>query len=283
MELFLLLVLGGGIYLFVKGKARRDMEMMRAHVFLDALERGEPLDEANSYARLVMGFEAPKGIILLSRMRMHDEFDGKWSHMVGSAYGQGMTSKLSGFEREFFELKPRYAGPVTRPETFKSRMEMSQGRQLSQRRSTDHGQPSNEAFPSDYKSYYATYIAELKRLSGMTPDQHHQAELMEEIGEATGDNLTRQNFESGIDPKEYAADVHAMMQRNQPASDFADFDSYFATYIAECRFLANTKIGRLHPAELMEKDGARLAYDLGVPPQTLAALHHDDQVHHQQG
>lgn len=115
MELVLLLLLGGGIYLFVKGKARWNMELMRAHVFLDALERGEPLDEANSYARLVMGFEAPKGIIHLARMRMHDEFDGKWSHMVGSAYGQGMAPKLSGFEQEFFELKPRYSGPVATP------------------------------------------------------------------------------------------------------------------------------------------------------------------------
>lgn len=197
--LFVLIVLGGGAYWFFRGNIRRGGEVMRAHIFLSMLERNKSVVEANGFASVDMT-DAPPGVVHGATARADHEFGGLKMAMVGAAYSIGLQPKLSAWERTSADavfqnwLK-------SQPQSFASPDVPSQTPSVS--------------FP-DYASYYAAYIAELKRLSGMQPDQHHQAELMEEIGEATGDNLTRQNFERGVDPKEYAAAVHTATLRMPP-------------------------------------------------------------------
>lgn len=85
---------------------------MRAHVFLDALERGEPLDDANGISRILIALTSSKGIMHLARMRMHGEFNGRWLSLIQGAYDRGVEPKLTPYEREFFELKLRPSTPA---------------------------------------------------------------------------------------------------------------------------------------------------------------------------
>jgi len=195
--LFVLALLGGGAYWFFKGNIRRGAEIMRAHIFLGALKHGKSVVEANGYASSDMSNLSPD-FAHNATLRADHDYGGVKLAMVSEAYKLGMYPKLPSWERAsahaaFDEIANR-------------------------RRSQGGAQPAKASatFPSTYEDYYASYIAELKNLSGLGPDELHQAELMEEIGEATGDNLTRQNFEDGVDPKEYAAAVHAVMQRMPP-------------------------------------------------------------------
>lgn len=195
--LFVLLVLGGGAYWFFRGNIRRGAEIMRAHIFLGALKHGKSVVEANGYASADMG-NLSADFAHNATLRANHDYGGLKLAMVGEAYKLGMHPKLPSWERAsahaaFDEVANRRrsgAGP--------------------------HADRATAPFAGTYEDYYASYIAELKRLSGLGTDEFHQAELMEEIGEATGDNLTRQNFERGIDPKEYAAAVHVVMQRMPP-------------------------------------------------------------------
>lgn len=199
--LFVLIVLGGGAYWFFRGNIRRGAEVMRAHIFLSALERNKSVVEANGFASVDVT-DAPPGVVHGATARAAHEFGGLKMAMVGAAYSVGLQPKLAAWERASADAVYQNWLKSQSPH-----LPTSDGEVLDQTRS--------DRSP-DYASYYAAYIGELKRLSGMRPDQHHQAELMEEIGEATGDNLTRQNFERGVDPKEYAAAVYAVMQRMPP-------------------------------------------------------------------
>lgn len=233
---------------------------MRAHIFLGALKHGKSVVEANGYASADMS-NLPPEFAHNATLRANHDFGGVKLAMVSEAYRLGMHSKLPPWDKAsahaaFEEVAAR---------------RKSGGAQHFKAATVQH----SAQFPATYDDYYLAFIAELKSLSGPRPDQVRQIELMEEIGEATGDNFTRQNFAHGVDPKEYAAAVYTVMQRNQATTDLPDFDSYFAAYIAELRLLAGTKPDRLHPAEMMDRDGAKLAYADGLPPQALAALIHE--------
>ena len=195
--LFVLAVLGGGAYWFFRGNIRRGAEIMRAHIFLGALKHGKSVVEANGYASADMSNLSPD-FAHNATLRANHDYGGVKLAMVSEAYKLGMHPKLPSWDR---------ASAHAAFEEVINRRKSGTGPQEAR---------ADTPFPGTYDEYYASYIAELKRLSNLGPDEFHQAELMEEIGEATGDNLTRQNFERGVDPKEYAAAVHAVMQRIPP-------------------------------------------------------------------
>lgn len=200
--LFVLAVLGGGAYWFFKGNIRRGAEIMRAHIFLGALKHGKSVVEANGYASADMSNLSPD-FVHNATLRANHDYGGIKLAMVSEAYKLGMHPKLPPWDRAsahaaFEEVASRRNSEV-----------VPQGAKAAAPRAP-------EPFPGTYDDYYVAYIAELKHLSSLGADEFHQAELMEEIGEATGDNLTRRNFENGVDPKEYAAAVYAVMQRMPP-------------------------------------------------------------------
>jgi hypothetical protein len=96
--LFVLIVLGGGAYWFFRGNIRRGAEIMRANVFLTALERGHSVIEANGYASREMSDLPPK-FVHLANARASHQYNGMRLAMVGDAYRQGMHSKLPFWER----------------------------------------------------------------------------------------------------------------------------------------------------------------------------------------
>lgn len=200
--LIVLALLGGGAYWFFKGNIRRGAEIMRAHLYLLALEHQKTKLEANGLAAHDMS-EAPPELFQMATGRAMRDYGGVKLAMVSEAYRLGMHPKLPAWDRA--SAHAAFEGVAERRKSGANNLGL--------------GEPAPQAsnpLPDTYAEYYALYIAELKRLSGLRPHEHHRAELMEEIGEATGDNLTRQNFERGVNPKEYAAAVHTVMQQMPP-------------------------------------------------------------------
>ncbi len=203
--LFVLALIGGGAYWFLRGNVRRGAEIMRAHIFLGSLRHGKSVAEANGYASADMS-NLPPEFVHNATLRANHEYGGQKLVMVGGAYRLGMHPNLPIWEQSSINV------------AFQSWLDAAPEQRSPSMTNTFDTEPLGENFPADYSSYYEIYMLELKRLSGLAPNQHHHAELMEELGEATGDNLTRQNFENGVDPKEYAAAVHAVMQRMPPGT-----------------------------------------------------------------
>jgi hypothetical protein len=96
--LFVPAVLGGGAYWFLRGNVRRGAEIMRAYIFLTALERGHSVVEANGYASRDMS-EVPEQFIGLANARATVSYGGIRLAMVGDAYRQGMQPALPFWER----------------------------------------------------------------------------------------------------------------------------------------------------------------------------------------
>lgn len=185
---FVLAVLGGGAYWFWRGNVRRGAEIMRAHIFLGALKHGKSPIEANGYASVDMS-DLPPEFVTNSALRAKHEYDGLKLVMVGDAYGQGMHPKLPFWERASISAK------------YKSWMETINSRPPAFR---VDGVPRHipiEEPVDDFADYYAAYIAELKRLAGIGPDDLHVVEMMDDDGAKTA-------FGDGVTPQTLAAMVH---------------------------------------------------------------------------
>ena len=186
--LFVLAVLGGGAFWFLRGNVRRGAEIMRANIFLGSLRQGKSLVEANGYASTEMG-NLPPEFVHGATERAHHEYDGLKLAMVGDAYRQGMHPKLPFWERASIAA------------TYKSWMEtIGAGRPAFRA----DGVPSHipiEYPVVDFADYYATYIAELKRLAGIGPDDLHMVEMMDDEG-------AKLAFRDGVSPQALAAMVH---------------------------------------------------------------------------
>lgn len=192
MELVLLLMIGGGTYLFIKGKGRWNMEQVRAHVFMEALANGETLKEANSYAMVVMALPSTKGIRNLAKLHCLHDFHGKPAEMIQSSYDAGLVARLSSYEREFFGVRERNATP--------GRTQSGSNTSIAPQSATGGGM-SGAKGGTTYRVYYDAYVAELKRLAKLGPDDLHPVELMEE------DNVELA-FADKVDPLILAAMVH---------------------------------------------------------------------------
>jgi hypothetical protein len=267
--LFVLALLGGGAYWFFKGNIRRGAEIMRAHLYLTALEHNKTKLEANGLAAHDMS-EAPRHFFHMANDRASRDYGGVKLAMVSEAYRLGMQPKLPPWDR---------ASAHAAFEEVAARRKAKAAAQHARSATAQH----SAQFPATYDDYYAAFAAELKRLSGPREYELRQVELLEEIGDATGDSLTRQNFSQGVDPKEYAAAVHTVMQRNQAATGLTDFDSYYAAYIAELKRLAGLGPDELHMAEIMDDDRTVRAYRDGVSPHQLAAMLHEHDFGRQVG
>lgn len=184
--LFVLAVLGGGAYWFLRGNVRRGAEIMRAYIFLTALERGHSVVEANGYASRDMS-EVPEQFIGLANARATVSYGGIRLAMVGDAYRRGMQPKLPFWERSSIMSAYAVAGQTKRVDTAQS--------------NSGHTETTSSSEHADFDSYYAAYIAELKRLAGLEPDELHMAEIMDDEG-------TRRAYRDGIPPHQLAAMLH---------------------------------------------------------------------------
>lgn len=182
--LFVLAVLGGGAYWFVRGNVRRGAEIMRANVFLTALEMGHSVIEANGYASREMS-ELPEQFIGLANARASVGYGGIRLAMVGDAYRRGMHPRLPFWERSSIMSAYGMAGHT----------------QPADEAQPDRAMPASTSSPADFDSYYAAYIAELKRLAGLGPDEFHRAEIMDDEG-------TRRAYQDAVPPHELAAMIH---------------------------------------------------------------------------
>lgn len=163
--LFVLVVLCGGAYWFFRSNVRRGGEIMRANIFLTALEKGHSVVEANGYASRDMS-EVPEQFVGLANTRATISYGGLRLAMVGDAYGRGMHPKLPLWERSpilsaYRNAQYDDAGTTNQPE------------------GADGAHSGDD---SGFDSYYAIYIAELRRLAGVAPDDIHPAEIMEDDG-----------------------------------------------------------------------------------------------------
>ncbi len=225
--LFVLLVLGGGAYWFFRGNIRRGAEIMRANVFLTAIRHGKSKLEANGLAAREMS-DLPPEYMHMANARASQQYGGVRMAMVADAYRHGMIPRVSAIEVALIQKANALSlsgsptgGPWDNSPDFGRRSPEPNSSSTPTRGSwdtpSDSVHPAQASdFPADYNSYYQAYLFELKRLCGMSSDERHPVELIEEIAETDGDNITRENFTLGVDPKEYAAAVYAVMQRMPP-------------------------------------------------------------------
>jgi hypothetical protein len=192
--LFVLAVVGGGAYWFFRGNIRRGAEIMRANVFLMALERGSSVDEANAYAARDMS-EAPSQFVGLANAKASVSYGGVRLAMVGDAYRRGMHPKLPFWERSSI-MSTYGATGQTQPADIP-------------RPDGTGPVPASASQPADFDSYYASYIAELKRLDGLGPDDLHMAEMMDDEG-------TKRAYRDGVPPQAFAAMMHQHDFGRQP-------------------------------------------------------------------
>lgn len=101
--LIIILVLGIGAYLFLKGNTGRGIEAVRAHVFLGGMEAGVSVAEANHVASFDMT-NAPTDIIQSAMTRIKHEYNGKQIPMIAEAYAKGMKSNLPMWTRSLYGL-----------------------------------------------------------------------------------------------------------------------------------------------------------------------------------
>lgn len=197
MELIVvLLLLGGGAYWFFSGNVRRGAEVMRAHVYLMALQHGRTVDDANAFAAQNMS-ELPPQIVGLAQAHAKVSYNGLNLAMVADAYRQGMHPKLPFWERA--SIKAGYGAGAD-----SSHNEGSPFRA--------DGRPSHipaEPSADDFQTYYDAYIAELKRLAGLGPDELHMAEMMDDEG-------TKRAYRDGVPPHVLAAMIHKHDFGRQP-------------------------------------------------------------------
>ncbi|MFD1253973.1 hypothetical protein DEVEQU_01558 [Devosia equisanguinis] len=192
-------VIAAGAYGAYRLKGRWDMELVRSHVFLDALTTGEPPDEANGTAMVVLALPSVKGILHLARLHVLNDFGGQRGTMIEKAYSLGMMARLTAYEREFFGVK----SPAASSANMASNQPSGTGESNEDKAQAD----SDEAFlqslgeTSLYRFYYYSYVEELKRLAGTPEGKIHPVELCD-------DENVKHAFVDRIDPLRLAEMVH---------------------------------------------------------------------------
>ncbi|MDX8432851.1 hypothetical protein RFN25_05315 [Mesorhizobium abyssinicae] len=193
MEILLvLIVLGAGVFYFLKGNVRRGAETVRASIFLTGLESGSTVAEAN----LVASMDAehmPASMIHNAMDHVRLFYGGKQLPMIAEAYRKGMKPKLAIWNQVLIDM-----------------LHSSTPKQKSDNRDT-HGHRSGVSQEIEeankmrnqrmgFDEYLRAVVAEAKRLDGKASTDLHWIEL-------TDDEGTKRAYTDGIEPKWLAAEI----------------------------------------------------------------------------
>lgn len=90
MELLLILIaIGIGGYLFIRGNIKRGTETVRAYVYIGCIANGRTTEEANEAARADIS-NGPTEIIRAAMNEVKYKYDGKQLSLIRKAYTLGM-------------------------------------------------------------------------------------------------------------------------------------------------------------------------------------------------
>jgi hypothetical protein len=95
--LLILILLGGGGYLFLTSRAARNAETIRAHLFLAGRFAGDTVEMCNWTANVDIvnaPSELTTPVIRDAREHLAHDYDGQQLPMIKDAYGKGLVPRL---------------------------------------------------------------------------------------------------------------------------------------------------------------------------------------------
>ncbi|WP_137933573.1 hypothetical protein [Mesorhizobium comanense] len=193
MEILLvLIVLGAGVFYFLKGNVRRGAETVRASIFLTGLESGSTVAEAN----LVASMDAehmPTSMIHNAMDQVRLFYGGKQLPMIAEAYRKGMQPKLTIWNQVLIDM---LHSSTPKQKTDNSDTHGHRGGVSQEIEQANKARNHRMGFDE----YLGAVVAEAKRLDGKASTDLHWIEL-------TDDEGTKRAYTDGIDPKWLAAEI----------------------------------------------------------------------------
>ncbi|CDX49842.1 hypothetical protein MPL1032_100247 [Mesorhizobium plurifarium] len=193
--LLVLIVLGGGVWYFLKGNVRRGAETVRASIFLTGLESGHTVAEANLMASMDAEY-MPTPMILNAMDHVRLFYGGKQLPMIAEAYRKGMKPKLAFWNQVLIDM---LHSSVPERDSVKQKADNSdEHRESVYQEIMEANKMRNQRMGFD--NYLSAVVAEAMRLDGKASTDLHWIEL-------TDDEGTKRAYTDGIDPKWLAAEI----------------------------------------------------------------------------